>query len=406
VPWSQISPMSQREEFIQLYLQRRHTVRELCDTFGVSEKTGYKWLRRFLAGGSAGLADRSHAPHCPSHRTSSELVARIVTLRREHPTWGPRKLRQRLITLEPTAAWPAASTIGALLKRAGLVRRGRRVRGPRWAPLDVALTEASAPNEVWTADFKGEFRLRQGAWCYPLTVADAFSRFLLRCTALPSTRDQGTSRVFERLFEEYGLPQVIRTDNGVPFAAPLALARLSRLAVWWIRLGIRPERIAPGKPQQNGQHERMHRTLKDEATRPAASTWREQQLRFDRFRLEYNTERPHEALHQQTPASCYLASPRTYPRRLPPMEYPARADVRLVHTNGTIKWRQRLLPLTTVLAGEYVALEEHGPSELTIRFGPLILGTLNDASETFTPGVCWQFNPVEPPDLTSPIIPV
>jgi transposase InsO family protein len=382
--------MSQRNDFIRLYLQDRHSVRELCDVFGVSEKTGYKFLRRFMAEGAPGLADRSHAPHGHPEQTPVGIAERIVAFRRAHPSWGPRKLRKRLSELDPTTLWPAPSTIGGLLKRAGLVRRRRRSTGRRWAPLDRPLTEATAPNDVWTADFKGEFPLRGGPWCYPLTVVDACSRLLLRCTALPNTRAATARPVFEQLFAERGLPRVIRTDNGGPFALPLALGRLSPLAVWWIRLGIRPERIAPGQPQQNGAHERMHRTLKAEATRPASPTWRTQQARFDHFRHEYNAERPHEALGMRTPASCYTPSPRPYPKRLPPFEYPPHCDVREVYRNGCIKWRGIAISITTVLAGESVALEEHRPSEFTLRFGPLILGTLNDETETFTPGVYWQ----------------
>lgn len=407
--------MSQRHEFIQLYLHGRHVVAELCSAFGVSEKTGYKWLRRFAADGVAGLADRPHIPRTTPHQVAAEVVQRITGFRGKHPTWGPRKLRKRLQSVEPTIAWPAASTFGAILKRHGLVRARRRVRGPRWAPLDLPLTEPAAPNDVWTADFKGEFPLRQGPYCYPLTIADAYSRLLLSCTGLSSTRGAMAQPVFRRVFQTYGLPRVIRTDNGVPFASPLALGRLSALAVWWIRLGIRPERIAPGKPQQNGQHERMHRTLKAEATRPACASWRAQQARFERFRAEYNHERPHEALELCTPTSCYVPSPRPYPPRLPELDYPAYIDVRLVHHNGTIKWRSRLLFLSGVLAGEQVGIEETEPGASLIRFGPLVLGTLNETTYEFTPGLYWKLteggdptglNLTHPPGPTSPILPV
>jgi len=408
VPWSNISPMSERQDFIQLYLQRRHTVSELCGAFHVSEKTGYKWLRRFVADGVPGLADRSHVPHVPPHQVAPELVARIIAFRGLHPTWGPRKLRKRLGELDPPIAWPVPSTIGAILKRHGLVRARRRVRGPRWVPLDLPLSEPAAPNDVWTADFKGEFPLRKGPDCFPLTIADAYSRFLLSCRGLSSTRRAMAQPIFRRAFQTYGLPWVLRTDNGVPFASPLALGRLSTLAVWWIRLGIRPERIAPGKPQQNGQHERMHRTLKAEATRPAETSWHAQQARFDRFRDEYNNERPHESLDLCTPASCYAPSPRPYPQRLPDLDYPTHLDVRLVHHNGTIKWRGDWLLLTTVLAGEHVGIEETGPGESLIRFGPLVLGTFNEASSEFTPGLYWDsMTPnLKSQVLPSPILPV
>ena len=311
-------------------------------------------------------------------------------MRGAHPTWGPRKLHQRLRVLEPERPWPVPSTIGALLTRHGLVRPRRRA--PRWAPVDLPLSVPAAPNDVWTADCKGEFRLRTGAYCYPLTVADAYSRFLLGCTGAATTASASAARIFRRLFQTYGLPRVIRTDNGVPFAAPLALGRLSTLAVWWIRLGIRPERIAPGQPQQNGQHERMHRTLKAEATRPASRSWTAQQARFDSFRAEYNTERPHEALGLQTPASRYVPSPRPYPRTVPEPEYPAHVRVQRVRQNGTIKWRGHLVFLSSVLVGEPIGIEDTSPTASQIRFGPVVLGTFDETRTTFVPGLSWQYS--------------
>jgi transposase InsO family protein len=379
--------MSQRQEFIRHYGTRRYTVAELCHGFGISEKTGYKWLRRFAAEGLAGLADRSHVPHIAPHQLVPALAEQILALRGAHPTWGPRKLHQRLRVLEPERPWPVPSTIGALLQRHGLVRPRRRAH--RWAPVDLPLSQPAAPNDVWTADFKGEFRLRTGAYCYPLTVADAYSRFLLGCTGATTTASARAARVFRRLFQTYGLPRVIRTDNGVPFASPLALGRLSPLAVWWIRLGIRPERIAPGQPQQNGQHERMHRTLKAEATRPASPSAPAQQARFDHFRAEYNTERPHEALQLQTPASRYVASPRRYPRTVPEPEYPAHVQVQRVRQNGLIKWRDHLVFLSSVLVGEPIGIEETSSTESQIRFGPLVLGTFDETRTTFVPGLYW-----------------
>lgn len=388
--------MSQREEFIRLVHQRRHPITELCIAFGVSEKTGHKWLSRFQREGIAGLADRSHVPHAAPHQVSPRLRSLITSLREKHPTWGARKLRAVLARRSPEITWPAPSTIGELLRREGLLRPTRRKRHPNAAgvPLDSGLTIARAPNDVWTTDFKGEFRLGPGPYCYPLTVLDAQSRYLLGCRALLSTATVPVKVIFTQLFERFGLPEVIRSDNGVPFACSNALGRLSTLSVWWIRLGIRPERIAPGHPQQNGQHERMHKTLKAEATRPPSASLREQQNRFDRFRREYNTVRPHEALGQREPSSCYTTSTRSFPDRLGPIEYPAHLEVRRV-CKGMIAWKGRYVWLTKALSGEDVSLEETGDDTWTISFGPLVLGTYHPPSHIFLPETYWKTTPTE-----------
>lgn len=403
MPWSSVTPMSQRQEFIELYHERRHTVAELCCAFGVSEKTAYKWLARFKAEGLAGLADRSHVPKRAPHQHSPEVIGRVLACRAKHPTWGPRKLHRRLLALDPVTSWPVPSTIGALLKRQGLVRPRRRSgdrRGPR---LDQPLTTAHAPNDVWTADFKGEFALRGGGECYPLTVADLYSRFLLGCTALSAPRTTTTQLAFRRLFQRYGLPRVIRTDNGVPFASSRALGSLSPLSLWWIHLGIRPERIVPGRPQQNGQHERMHRTLKADAIRPvAARTLLEQQRRFDLFRREFNTERPHEALGQDTPANHYDTSPREYPSTVPQFEYAEHVAVRRVSSGGFIKWRDRPLFLSRVLIGEDVSLEETAPDRWSVALGPVVLGVFDPTCHDFTPGPYWSESKETTNDLTHP----
>jgi len=300
-------------------------------------------------------------------------------------------MRHRLCVLDPVTLWPAPSTITTVLKRHGLVRPRRKSgdrRGPR---LDQPLTTPKQPNDVWTADFKGEFPLRDGGECYPLTIADLYSRFLLGCTALSAPRALTTQLVFRRVFQGYGLPRVIRTDNGVPFASSRALGSLSPLAVWWIHLGIRPERITPGHPQQNAEHERMHRTLKADAIRPASSrTLVDQQRRFDRFRREFNTERPHETLGQQTPSSRYTASPREYPTKLPQFEYPEHVAVRKVSSTGFIKWLDRPLTISKVLAGEYVSLEETEADRWTVALGPLVLGLFDPTCHAFTPHFYWQ----------------
>jgi len=402
--------MSQRHEFVRLAHQGRHPITEVCVAFGISEKTGHKWLARFAADGVGGLADRSHAPHTIPHQLAAPLADALLALRHAHPTWGPRKLRARLVDTRPDLPWPATSTIGALLQRRGLVRPHRRPGGgpARWAPLDHPLTVAAAPNEVWTTDFKGGFRLRAGPYCFPLTVVDAHSRFLLGCTALGSTTSAPAQRVFTRLFHAYGLPRVIRSDNGIPFASPLALSRLSALAVWWIRLGIRPERIAPGAPQQNGAHERLHKTLKAEATQPPQLTLARQQAAFDHFRQEYNTERPHEALGLSPPARCYTPSPRPWPRRLPPLPYPPYVEIRRVATSGHVKWHGTLVWLTRVLVGQDVAFEQTAADAWTVSFGSLVLGTFDAATRSFTPESYWKLDPTDlhPSPSDSPIIPV
>ena len=398
MPWTMTSPMSLRLDFVHSVHQRRRPITELCRGFHISEKTGHKWLARFAAEGELGLVDRRPIAHTFPHQLMLPVVEAILALRQLHPTWGPRKLRAYLDRTRPRTAWPASSTIGALLRRHGLVRHRRRPGGgpARWAPLDQPLTLAQAPNDVWTTDFKGEFRLGSGAYCYPLTVLDAHRRFLLECRALDSTASASAQRVFTRLFHTYGLPRVMRSDNGVPFASPLALSRLSTLAVWWIRLGIRPERIAPGAPQQNGAHERMHKTLKAETTRPAAASAARQQQRFNAFRQEYNTDRPHEALGLTPPARCYHASPRPMPARLPELEYPAHAEIRRVQTTGIIKWRGARICLTGVLAGEDVALDPTAADEWTVSFGPLVLGTLHEETRSFTPESYWKLDHVDP----------
>jgi putative transposase len=393
-----MSPMSLRLEFVHEVLRHRRTITEVCHVFSISEKTAYKWLARFAQDGEAGLADRSHTPHTCAHHLALPLAEAIVTLRHTHPTWGPRKLRAYLQRTRPRTVWPAPSTIGELLHRRGLVHRPRRPGGgpARWAPLDQPLTVAQAPNDVWTTDFKGEFRLGTGAYCYPLTVLDAHSRFLLACRALASTAAVLAQRVFTQLFHTYGLPRVMRSDNGVPFASPLALSRLSTLAVWWIRLGIRPERIAPGAPQQNGAHERMHKTLKAETTRPVAATPACQQQRFNTFRHDYNTERPHEALGLTPPVSAYHSSPRPMPARLPVLEYPAHAEIRRVINPGHIRWRGTRLWLSAVLIGQDVALEPCDADRWTLAFGPLVLGVVDDRTRSFTPESYWKLDPMHP----------
>lgn len=373
MPWSQTSPMDQKTQFIADHLRGTLSIAELCDRYGISRKTGYKWIDRYIREGPAGLADRSRRPVSSPNSTPLELVQAIITARQRHPTWGAKKLLAILHGRHPRWPWPGRSTVCDILKRHDLVpkKRRRRVIGHPGKPTSLI----TAPNTVWCADYKGQFKMGNGAYCYPLTVTDGYSRYLLGCQALLNTSVADAKPVFTRLFHEFGLPQRIRTDNGVPFATN-TLARLSQLSAWWVRLGILPEFIEPGKPQQNGRHERMHRTLKAEATRPPAASQRGQQHKFNVFSVEYNELRPHEALDMRTPASLYEPSPRAMPAKLPSFQYPDRFETRYVSANGGIRWNSQWVNVSTVCIGEYVGLEEIDDSIWNVYFGSLKLGRL------------------------------
>jgi len=383
MPWTETDPVTERHKFILAREDGLFSMTDLCERFGISRKTGYKWLDRYREEGIEGLQDRSRAPkHCP-HQTPETVQELVIETREAHPRWGPRKLLDYLGPRHPEVALPAASTVGDILKREGLVeprRSQRRPTHPGTSPI-----EAEAPGEVWTADFKGEFRLGSSNYCYPLTIQDAHSRYLLACEALASTAHSGAEPVFERLFREHGLPKTIRTDNGGPFASK-ALCGLSRLSVWWIKLGIEPDRIQPGCPQQNGRHERMHRTLKAETTRPPEPTLSKQQSRFDDFRVEYNEVRPHQALKGAVPASRHARCSRTMPKRCPEPQYPGHAEVRKVSTTGEIKFKNRPLFVSAVLAGEYVGLEEVDDGVWNLLFDNVLLGRLDELSWTVRTG--------------------
>jgi putative transposase len=375
MPWRDSSPMDLKTQFIADYLRQTLSISELCLQYQISRKTGYKWITRYLDEGAGGLADRSHRPHLCPHQTPATLVEAILDARRHHPTWGAKKLLKILSRRQPHGDWPSRTTVCDILSRHGLIKKPRRRRliGHPGKPTSVI----TAPNQVWTADFKGHFKTRDAHYCYPLTIADSFSRYLLGCQALLSTSCADAKPVFRRLFREFGLPERIRTDNGVPFAT-VSLARLSTLSAWFVRLGIRPELIEPGKPQQNGRHERMHRTLKAEATRPPAAHHRAQQRTFNRFRHEFNHERPHEALALETPAALYQSSPRPYPAKLLPLEYPAHFETRYVSHNGGIRWNCAWVNVSITCAGEYVGLEEVDNEIWNVYFGPLRLGRLSE----------------------------
>ena len=393
MPWRKSSLMSERKLFIRTCTDRRRKIADICREFDISEKTGYKILRRYREFGEEGLEDRSHAVLEHPFRISKEVEATIIALKRAHPHYGPRLIHDRLVQHEPLKHWPATSSIGELLKRHGLVqKRRRRNRDRERAPLNSCLTKATEPNLVWTADFKGHFRLKKGLgpYCYPLTVMDLNSRFVLGIRALETTAVIETRHEFTRIFREYGLPRVIKTDNGVPFAQPNAVGRLGQLALWWVRLGIKPEHIRPGRPSENGAHERFHKTLKAAATKPASASFKSQQLRFDEFIAEYNTHRPHGSLaNRRPPHEFYVSSPRPYPEKLPPLTYPETAMMRLVSSSGTIKWRDKQIFISVNIAGEYVGLLEEGDDVYSLNFGNLQLGIIDAETNTFRPEVRW-----------------
>jgi putative transposase len=375
--------MELRMKLVNALVAEEDSMTALCEEYGVSRKTGYKWLRRFGAQGPAGLAERSRAPHLVPWAVTPAQAAAVVGLRRQHPSWGPKKLRAKLLTRAPEQHWPAQSTIGDLLQREGLSQR--RTRRRRATPTPGGVPAMVAPNEVWCVDFKGWFRTGDGAACYALTVTDAFSRYLLCCRGI--TPDYANCRrAFERLFRERSLPQVLLSDNGPPFAS-LAAGGLSRLSVWWIKLGITPVRIRPGHPQQNGRHERMHKTLKAETAQPPAATLAAQQRRFDHFRHEFNHERPHEALGQAVPAAVYTPSLRAYPARLEDPPYASDCELRRVRSNGEIKWQGELIFIAGPLVGEVLGLQEDANGDATVYFGPLPLGTIDGLTLKFAPRV-------------------
>lgn len=372
--------MLERMRFIEDYLSGFYSVTELANRYGVSRKTLYKWLNRHDTDGSSGLVDRSRSPAHSPQQTSDEVMDRVVAFRKRFPFMGPRKIVARLMELHPEVDWPAPSTVGDILARADLVEHRRR-RNPPAHPLRER-GSATAPNDLMTVDYKGEFRLGNHRYCYPLTIVDHVTRFILACDAFDSTQQPHTRRAFERVFRTYGLPRAILSDNGSPFGSP-GLARLSRLSLWWIRLGISVERIVPGHPEQNGAHERMHRTLKAETTRPPEPTLARQQKRFDRFVHDFNHERPHETLGQKRPVSLYTPSPRPYPKTLPALEYDGHLEVRKVDHRGTIKWKNEKLFLSHTLSGEIVGLEEIDDGAWSLYYGPVLLARFDERERRF-----------------------
>jgi transposase InsO family protein len=381
MPWKECSVMDERIRFVARLLDGE-SMTDVCREFGISRKTGYKIFARYKEQGSEALNDRCRRPVRYANQLPPQIEGLIVTCKREKPHWGARKIRELLVRrLDQDIRVPAKSTVHAVLHRHGLVKGIGR---PRHRATGTTLSAGETPNALWCVDFKGEFRLGNGQYCYPLTVTDHASRYLLLCEALESVREDPAITAFEQLFLERGLPQAIRSDNGVPFASANALFNLSKLSVWWLRLGIGIERIKPGHPQQNGRHERMHLTLKKETTRPPEMNSLQQQGRFDAFVQEFNTERPHEALDMKTPAQAYSASPRPY-NGLPELSYPLHDREVLVTSCGRICMHRKRVNVSTVMAGQKLGIKEVDEGVWIVSFMHYDLGFIDLEQKTLQP---------------------
>jgi transposase InsO family protein len=381
MPWKESSVMDERLRFVARLLEGE-AMAEVCREFGISRKTGYKLYQRYKDSGSEALSDRSRRPYRYANQLPPQVEAQIVGLKREKPHWGARKIRELLVRrLASEIKVPARSTIHTVLDRHGLVKRmGKK----RTKAEGTGLSAGANPNDLWCADFKGEFALGNKRYCYPLTVTDHASRYLLLCEAMESTREATAFEAFEHLFQDRGLPLAIRSDNGVPFASPNGLFNLSKLSVWWLRLGIAIERIKPGHPQQNGRHERMHRTLKQETTRPPGLNVLQQQARFDTFCQEFNQERPHEAIAMKVPAELYQPSPRAY-RGLSELDYPFHDKSLIVTACGRICMHRKKINISTVLAGQTLGIKEVDDGIWLISFMRYDLGYIDLEQKTLQP---------------------
>jgi len=369
MPWKESKTMDLRVQLIQDY-DGGESISALAEIYGVARKTIYKWLERHDAAGVAGLADRSRAPQHSPHKLSEDIIAEIIAARQRW-NWGPRKLRVKLAAAQPKIRWPAESTIGEVLKRAGLThRRKPRVRTP---PYGQPFASIDAANQTWCADFKGWFRTGDGKRCDPLTISDAHSRYLLRCQITPKADTIHVAAIFDAAFRQHGLPLVIHTDNGVPFASR-APGGLSRVSMRWVKLGIVPQRSRPASPQDNGRHERMHSTLKQATLQPPERTARRQQDAFDRFLHEYNHDRPHEALDDATPASCYTASCRQMPRRVPELDYGEDVMVRRISQQGSLKVNGERTFVSEIFAHEWMGLRALDERYSQVLYGPVTVG--------------------------------
>ena len=375
LPWRETSVESERLRFIACVKAGETTIAEACRRWGISRKTGYKLLRRYDLDGVDGLRNLSRAARHHPNATASSVADRVIEVKQKRPTWGPKKIVAWLSAHEAAVQWPSHSTAGAILEHAGLVKHRRRRR--RATPWGAPFAHATCPNDVWAIDLKGHFRTTNGVRIDPLTVQDAMSRYLLVCNGLIRPTGAEAKRVLERAFREYGLPRVIHTDNGPPFAS-VGLGSLSPLSVWWVKLGIIPERSDPGHPEQNGRLERLHRTLKAETASPPKANRSAQRRAFESFLHDYNTERPHEALGQRPPTQLYIPSERSYPARISSPEYGAAVTVRRVRHNGEIKWKGQRIYVSESLAGEPIGLVQRTEHTWELHFGPLHIGDLDE----------------------------
>jgi putative transposase len=380
MPWTETNPVLERRHFAHDFESGHWTMTELCLRYGISRTAGYKWLDRYQQGGLRGLHDHSRAPRSCPHQTPDKIV-RLILEENGRYGWGARKIRKRLSKLHPHVELPARSTISDILERHGRVRARHTRR--RWKHPGAAAFNTVAPNQIWTVDFKGQFLMRNGIYCYPLTIVDHFSRCLLCCHGLLDVRTEGVKRQFLRLFRMHGMPDAIRSDNGAPFAST-GIHGLSKLNVWWLQLGITHQRITPGSPQENGAHERMHKTLKAKVTHPPAANLNLQQRAFNAFRNTYNNIRPHEALDDETPASRWTPSSRAYPERISKPEYPRHLEIRRVSNCGTFRINCAQVFLSQTLNGEDIGLEEVQDGLWNIVYYNVLLGRFDERTKTIT----------------------
>jgi transposase InsO family protein len=382
MPWKESRIMNERMKFVGDVLKGERTMTELCRTYGIARKTGYKWMERYQVAGPSGLEDLTHRPKKCPQATPEEIVNQVLEVRYKYPTWGAKKIRARLELSNAAIEWPAVSTVGEILKRAGLVCKSKHRR--RVMASEEPCCEANAPNHLWCMDFKGFFRCQNRQRCDTFTISDAYSRFLIRCEAIRKTDSESVDAICDSAMREFGMPERIRTDNGVPFASS-GLLGLSRLGLKWIRLGIAHERIDPGMPTQNARHERLHRTLKQDAATPPAADLLDQQKRFLEFRQVYNFERPHEALDLATPGSAYVPSPRELPKCLPPIEYGPDFVVRRVKNHGEFGWNNEHVFISTVLSREVLGFLPIAEDVYQVWWGNTWLGDFDAWAMKFNP---------------------
>jgi len=382
MPWKETCVMDKKVQMISDWLKGEHNISEIGEHYQVSRKTVHKWISRYESGGIEALQEASRAPHRHPNATAPEIVSQLIDTKLRYKYWGPKKVVVFLQREYPEKRWPAVSTIQSILRQEGLVKpRHLRRHTP---PFTRPFQECRKPNDSWSIDYKGQFRMGDGKLCYPLTITDNYSRYLLTCRGLHHPSYEATRPHLERTLREYGLPTAIRSDNGAPFAST-GLGGLSRLSVWLIKLQIIPERIELAHPEQNGRHERMHRSLKEAVCQPPQRCLTKQQTTFDAFRPDYNDKRPHESLNMHTPASIYQPSPRIYPARVAPVEYDSWMKVRRVMPSGCIKWKGSFIYISQALAGEPIGLKQTTETTWEVWFSFLLLGILDEKKEKVSP---------------------